>query len=174
MSLIVPLPDGISRNHLAAAGGPPAGTAAIFILGMLLTAALAGWLGGARSERYARSSAQADIVVSMPQIMRSGMFFETRIEVIAREPLNDATIAMSPALWRSITINTQIPEPSEQEFKSGFYQFHYGPLKAGERIAVKFDAQINPDLFLGNKGEIALLDGERPVARLPLTLTVLP
>lgn len=174
MNAAAPLPDGIARDHIAESGGPPAGTAALVILGMLLTAAFAGWLGGGRSVRHTGTGAQAVIAVSMPQIIRSGMFFETRIDVTARETLEDATIAMSPALWRSITINTQIPEPTEQEFKNGFYQFHYGPLKAGERIAVKLDAQINPDLFLGTKGEIALLDDEHPVARVPVKLKVLP
>ena len=110
----------------------------------------------------------------MPGILRSGMFFETQIDITARKAIDDATIAMSPALWRSITINTQFPEPAEQVFKDGFYQFHYGRLEAGEHIRLKLDAQINPDLFLGNSGEIVLRDGDHKIARLPVTLTVLP
>lgn len=146
----------------------------MIILSTLLIAAFLGWLGGTPSARYSGLGNQADIAVSMPRILRSGMFFEARIDVTARESLRDATIAMSPGLWRSITINTQLPEPTDQEFKNGFYQLHYGPLGAGERISMKFDAQINPDIFLSNRGKIALLDGDRHVARLPVTLTVLP
>lgn len=168
------LPNGFDRDQSAETLGPPAGSAALIILSTLLIAASLGWLGGGSPERYSSVGKQTEIVVTMPHILRSGMFFETQIDVTARKPIDDATIAMSPALWRSITINTQIPEPAEQDFKDGFYRFHYGHLGVGDRIRLKLDAQINPDLFLGNSGEIVLQDGDHTIARLPVTLTVLP
>ena len=174
MNVAPSLPNGIDRDQIVETPGPPAGSAAMIVLSTLLIAALLGWLGGAAPERYTSVGDEADIVVTMPGILRSGMFFETQIDITARKAIDDATIAVSPALWRSITINTQFPEPAEQVFKDGFYQFHYGRLEVGEHIRLKLDAQINPDLFLGNSGEIVLRDGDHKIARFPVTLTVLP
>lgn len=167
-------PDGIASRHIDETRGPPAGTFASIILGAFLLAALLGWLGGMPSQHYVVMGNRADLEVHIPRIMRSGMFFETRIAVTAHEPLSDVKIAMSPRLWRSITINTQIPEPTKQAFENGLYAFRFGPLKPGERFDLKLDVQVNPDLFLGNRGEVVLLDGDIPLQRVPIALTVLP
>lgn len=39
---------------------------------------------------------------------------------------------------------------------------------------MKVDGQINPPLTLGTRGEVVLLDGARVLARVPVTMRVLP
>jgi hypothetical protein len=73
-----------------------------------------------------------------------------------------------------MTINTMTPAPGEEQFKDGAFRFDYGPLKAGETLDIKIDGQINPPLFAGTRGQIALFDGERELAATPLHITVLP
>ena len=73
-----------------------------------------------------------------------------------------------------MTINTMIPAASEESFKGGAYRFSYGALRAGETLVVKIDGQINPPLFAGTEGEIALFDGERRLGGMPLKIKVLP
>ena len=160
--------------HLRPAGRLPAGGLALLLLGALIAAALTGLLGGTPSEKYYSDMQAAGLVVELPTTLRSGVFFEANISVTAHARLADATVAMPASLWRSITINTQMPQPLEEEYKNGYFQLHFGPLDPGESIEIKLDAQINPDLFAGNHGEVVLFDGTRAVARVPVRLRVLP
>src|SRR3546814_4548345 len=84
-------------------------------------------------------------------------------DLTAEAPLDDAVIAVTPALWHDMTVNTMIPAPAEESFKDGYFHFSYGPLDAGERLHVKIDGQINPPLFAGTRGEIAVFDGDRRI-----------
>lgn len=168
------VPDGIDRSRVIETAGPLAGTAPLFVLGTMIAMALLGLFGGIRSDSLLIRRPNADVSVAVPQTLRSGMFFETNIQAVARTPLTDATIGLSPSLWRSITINTAMPQATEEEFKDGFFRLHYGALDAGDAIRLKLDAQINPDLFAGNRGEVVLFDGDRQVASIPIQIAVLP
>src|SRR3546814_16464114 len=82
-------------------------------------------------------------------------------DLTAEAPLDDAVIAVTSALWHDMTVNTMIPAPAEESFKDGYFHFSYGPLDAGERLHVKIAGQINPPLFAGTRGEIAVFDGDQ-------------
>lgn len=168
------LPDGIADSHTNQAAGLPSGSVALTLLGALLLGALCGWLGGTSSTLRSARSGDAVLTIEHPDILRSGMFFETRVSLVARRPIDDAVIAMSPQLWRSITINTAMPQAKEEEYSEGLFRLHFGPLAAGHKVQLKLDAQINPDLFLGTSGQVAALDGDRPLAALPIDTWVLP
>ena len=168
------MPVGIEERHITGQRGWPAGLASLVLLGALILAAIAGWLGGMPSETARAANADVELSVTQPRILRSGMFFETVIELRARQPLEDATIAMAAPLWRSITINTAMPQASEEEFSNGDYRLHFGPLQAGESIVLKLDSQINPDLFAGTHGAVSANDGDRRLVTLPITKRVLP
>lgn len=144
------------------------------LLGLLLTCGLAGAFGGDRAQWRRVHAPAADFLVRMPHVMRNGVFFEIRTQIRARRDMSDAVIAVDPALWRDMTINTMFPEPAEQEYRNGTVRLSYGPLRAGERIEAKFDGQINPVLLGGTKGAMALFDGDRSIAELPLDIRVFP
>ncbi|MGX7896391.1 hypothetical protein [Tsuneonella sp. HG222] len=167
-------PDGISEREVTPARGLPRGAVALGLLGSLLVVALAGAFGGQSSPPLVAKTELADLSVSTPAILRSGMFFETTVDVTAHADLADATIALSPSLWRSITINTSMPQAGEEEFSDKLFKLHYGPLARGEAIHLKLDGQVNPDLFLGNRGDVALFDGEREIGRIAVRVKVLP
>lgn len=92
----------------------------------------------------------------------------------ADRPLADATLAVSADLWRDMTINTMIPAPADEVLKSRSYRFAYGPLAAGDTLQVKIDGQINPPLFVGARGTIALYNGDDMSGRQPLRIRVFP
>lgn len=112
--------------------------------------------------------------VQMPMVIRNGEFLETSIDIRANRAIADATLAIETGLWRDITINTMIPAAAEETFKDGEYRFAYGPLAKGETVRVKIDGQINPPLFGGNAGFIALYDGERLIGRRHFRIKVRP
>src|SRR3546814_13021689 len=76
-------------------------------------------------------------------------------------------IEVSPSLWRDMTINTMIPAPAEEFFEKGGYRFAYDRMPRGKRLLIKIDGQINPPLFAGTRGDIAVYDGERRLGAMP-------
>jgi hypothetical protein len=172
--MAVRFPDGILDAHTRRASGLPAGFVALTLLGAMLLAALCGLLGGTPSTARSVRSGDAVLTIEHPEILRSGMFFETRVDFVARRSIGDAVIAMSPQLWRSITINSAMPQAKEEDYSGGLFRLHFGPLAAGQRVNLKLDAQINPDLVLGTSGQIAALDGDRILTTIPVETKVLP
>lgn len=170
-------PDGIAPAHV----GPATGTGherrrwlALILLSALMIAALLGVFGGGKARSLTAASDAATLEVHTPRVIRNGMFFETQIRVTARAPVERAVIAVDATLWRDMTINTMIPAPSGESFKDGAFRFDYGQLQSGDTLTVKIDGQINPPLFAGTRGSVAVLDGERELAAIPLHITVLP
>ena len=146
----------------------------VLILGGLLLAAGLGFAGGQPSPPRTADWSAARLTVKTPTIIRNGEFFETDITLTADVPLDDAVVAVSPALWQDMTVNTMIPAPAEESFEDGRFHFSYGPLDAGDSLHIKIDGQINPPLFAGTTGEIAVFDGKRRIGTMPLSIKVLP
>ena len=169
-------PDGLAERHAGHGRllDRHANPLSFVVLGGILLIALLGLLGGGRSPVVRATAPAAVLTVKTPHTLRSGLFFETVVTVEATAPIADAVIAVPAALWRDQTINTQTPAPEKEEARDGTFRFHYGPLEAGERLDVKIDGQVNPPLTIGTSGAVVLLDGEREIARAPLTIRVLP
>lgn len=146
----------------------------ILLLGSLLLSAVLGFTGGQPSLPHTADFGDARLTVKTPTVIRNGEFFETDVTLTADAPLDDAVIAVTPSLWHDMTVNTMIPAPAEERFADGHFRFSYGPLDAGERLHVKIDGQINPPLFAGTEGEIALFDDDRLVGSMSLHIRVLP
>ena len=143
----------------------------MLVLGALMLAAIVA--GSGNSERIVDSAA-ARMQVETPTLMREGVLFETRVTVVPRRDLADLRLGFSPGLWRDFTINTIVPAASEEKYEQGLFLLDYGPLRTGEPLVVKIDGQINPVFAMLNRGEIALFDGDRRLASLPLEVRVLP
>ncbi|MGN6376636.1 MAG: hypothetical protein ACTHMG_13940 [Sphingomonas sp.] len=171
----LPFPDGIGQEHTRWRHGfRRANPLAALILVLIVGAALAGLFGGTPSDPKTLDTPAARLTVTTPRVMRNGIFFETRIGIAAKAPLTDATLAITPSLWHSLTINSMIPQASQEAFKAGSFRFHYGKLAPGETLAMKVDGQVNPALFGGTSGSVALFDGDRELGVMPLTIKVWP
>jgi len=144
------------------------------ILGALMVAGLTGALGGQEDQTRRAQGNGVILKVKTPAILRSGMLFETVVEVRTERPVTDLVVAVSDGLWRQMTINTMIPAAEEESSENGFRRFSFGPAPAGETFRFKVDGQINPPLFVGTRGDVAILDGDRELARTPLRTRVLP
>jgi len=166
-------PDGIAPAD-ADGRGARLNWISLAVLGAVMLAALLGAFGGGKARSVAADAPAARLEVHTPRVMRNGMFFETRIHVTAKTPITDAIIVVPASLWRDMTVNTMIPAPSEEKAERGAFRFSYGAMKPGDVLDIKIDGQINPPLFAGNSGSIALHDGDRSLAHVPIEITVLP
>ncbi|MFN4096895.1 MAG: hypothetical protein ACK4GG_09020 [Sphingomonas sp.] len=174
MRSAVPYPDGIDPVHAEPRDGAWRRWIAIVLLAGVMIAALLGAFGGGKARPLIVERPGVRLEVATPRVIRNGVFFETLIRVTARAPIDNAVIAVDATLWRDMTINTMLPAPGEESFKDGAFQFDYGPLRPGETLDIKIDGQINPPLFAGTRGRIAVLDGGSELAAVPLDITVLP
>lgn len=165
-------PDGISPRNFV--GSRSANPLPPLFLGAILLAGLAGLFGGKPDMTRRIDSTDARLTVKAPVVIRNGMFFETLVEVRARRPIAQLVIAISDPLWRQMTINTMIPAASEESYSDGAQRFTFDSLDAGDTFRFKVDGQINPSLLIGNRGDITILDGERRLVSMPVTVKVLP
>ncbi len=170
------LPDGIEERHVAPIRGlrAHASPLAFLVLGTAMAVAATGLLGGAPAPVTSVSCPAASMELKIARPLRSGLFFETRIRVTARQAIARPVIGVDATLWRDLTINSQVPAPANESFKDGQYRFEYGPLKAGETLEVKIDGQTNPPLIGRVEGSVTLLDNDTPLTKAHVTIPVLP
>lgn len=169
-------PDGIEQGH----HDHPrfwrrnAGPVSLIVLGALLAAALLGLFGGQPNSDLVAETPEVRLEVNSATVLRNGLFFETRIRITAKRPIDELVLGIAPSLWRDLTINSMFPAASEEESRDGMLRFSYGPAEAGQTIEIKIDGQVNPPLFGGTGGDVAVFDGDLPLARLPVTRKVRP
>lgn len=141
---------------------------------ILLTAAgLAGLAGGRDVEERAEGRAGA-VQVRAPERVRGGMIDEVRVELEARRTLAQPSIVLPPALLDHITLNTIIPEPVAHGRAGEGGLLSYAPLRAGERLVVRIQFQVNPSALGSRRWEIRVTDGAREVARAGWDILILP
>lgn len=169
-------PDGIADEHFEAGGRlhRHSNPLSLLVLGTLLGAAVLGQLGGTPNPHEVAETPRARLALEMPATVRNGEFLETRIAVTAHRPVAHLVLAVEPTLWHQLTINTTIPAAAQESYAAGRFRFDYGRLGAGETLRIKIDGQVNPALFGGTAGEIAVLDGDVPLAGLRHRMRVLP
>ncbi|MFC0103646.1 hypothetical protein [Sphingopyxis terrae] len=168
-------PDGIRPEHRQPGRWDGAASPLTFLLlagAMLL--ALSGQLGGNAPRVQVVHLGAADLVVHDPRVLRNGEFFELRVAVTARRGLADMVVALDPAQWRDVTINTMVPAADKEDFAGGAIRLHYGPLEGGERRDVKIDGQLNPAHIGEAVGPIGLYDDERFLGAIDAPIRVMP
>ncbi len=131
-------------------------------------------LGGQPHPVKSAANAAVRLTLAAPETLRSGMFFETRVRIEPRRPIGEVVLAISPVLWRDITINSAIPAPEKEAFADGMIRMSYGKGEPGKPIEIKFDGQVNPPLIGANAGEVAVYDGDQRLIAIRADKRVLP
>ena len=174
--MAIDYPEGLSDIHAEGRSAPPlvVRLLPLLLLGAILAFSFTGLLGGTPNANHQARGDRATLTANVPRVLRSGEFFEMRFRIETHAPLADATLAIDTSYLHELTINTQLPAAGSEEASHGVIRLSYGPLEAGDVLDIKLDGQVNPSLFLGTEGAVALYDGDTEIARIPLELTVLP
>jgi hypothetical protein len=169
-------PDGIGRKDLANAegAGHRASVLSLLVLALVLAVALSGLLGGGPMPRKTADSARATLTYVGPRFIRNGMFFEAYAVVRAKQPIDKLVVAINESLVHDMTMNSMVPQATDETFEDGSFRFSYGSLDAGQTFTVKFDFEINPAMLAGTAGRIAVFDDHDPLVELPVIITVYP
>jgi hypothetical protein len=146
------------------------------LIGLLAAIGVAGLLNvlGQRPTTTTASVAAAELEVFAPARLRGGLFYQGRISVLAREPLDDAVLVLGSGWTEQMSINTIEPSPLEESGQDGRLSLGYGELEPGDRLVVFLQLQVNPTNVGRRSQRVELRDGSTLVASADRTVTVFP
>lgn len=168
-----PYPPGIRDRHLVVAPRPWGRWIAVALLAALPILALLN-VFGQHPTTTAASSPVANVSVSAPSRLRSGLQFEARVAVTARSTIGHLALAFSSGWWDGMGVNSIEPQPSTQTTRHGNVVFDMGKLNAGQRLTTWINFTVNPTSVGSRNENLTVLDGSRPLIRLHRSVTIFP
>jgi len=158
------VPQGLTLKHHRDLKGrearPHVRQVLVALLAAVLVLALLNLFGQGVDVSSAQSSV-ARLEVSAPTKLRGGIFFQTRIRVIASEEIENAMLVLDPDWLEDITLNTAAPAPVGEASRDGRIAFELGRIPAGDEHRLYLQFQVNPTIDLGTRSQdIELYDGE--------------
>jgi hypothetical protein len=129
---------------------------------------------GQRPTTTSVDSAAASVVVRSPERLRGGLLFETRVEVTAHRDIKELELVFDRGWWESMTVNTILPEATQEASSDGRVVLAYGPLGAGHREVTWIQFQVNPTNVGERQENIDVKDGETELAQVRRAVTIFP
>jgi hypothetical protein len=170
-------PDGISaERNLELAGRarhPWYRRALLCLIAALPILALLNVFGQHPTVSYARAAA-ADLEVTAPARLRSGLIFQVRVRVIAHEPISKPQLIFDPGWWESMSENSMEPNPSSQTNSNGRVVLSYNRLAPGHVLVVWIYFQVNPTNVGNRRENVELDDGATYITTVHRSLTIFP
>jgi hypothetical protein len=116
----------------------------------------------------------ADLAVTAPARLRSGLIFQVRVQVTARQDIAKPQLVFDPGWWDSMSENSLEPNPSSQTNENGRVVLSYTKLAAGHRLLVWLYFQVNPTNVGKRTEDVELDDGATMITRVHRSLTIFP
>lgn len=172
------LPGGLrAGRHLGLTGRthePWTRRVVLLLMSVLVVAAALGAVGQqARTERTTGVDGST-LTISFPDVLRSGIFFQGRLDVVAPRTLDEPTLVLGPGWAEELQINTIEPAADQEGSDDGAITLTYRRLDRGERLTVWLQFEVNPTASGRRDLWTELRDGDRILARSDRTLTILP
>jgi hypothetical protein len=120
------------------------------------------------------SSPAASMNVTAPARLRSGLIFQVRIQVSARRDIKELQIVFDKGWWESMSVNSIVPEPSQESSEEGKVVLSYGELAAGHQQVNWIYFQVNPTNVAKRTENVELRDGSAPLLRIHRAITIFP
>jgi hypothetical protein len=134
-------------------------------------------LGNAFGQRPLTDTAQSAVArldVYSPPRLRSGLYFESRFHVQAREEIEEATLVLEPGWLEGMTLNTVEPAPVGEASRDGRIAFELGRIPAGGEHIFFLHFQANPTNAGRRSQDVELYDGDELLLTIDRTVTVFP
>jgi hypothetical protein len=170
-------PDGITaKRNLELSGRarhPWYRRALLCVIAVFPILALLNVFGQHPTVSYARAAA-ADLQVTAPARLRSGLIFQVRVKVIAHHDIGKPQLVFDPGWWESMSENSMEPNPSTQTNSNGRVVLSYNALAAGHTLVVWIYFQVNPTNVGKRREDIELDDGATYITTVRRSLTIFP
>jgi hypothetical protein len=145
----------------------------LVLIAVLPVLALLNFFGQRPTVSLAHAGA-ADLKVTAPARLRSGLIFQVRIEVIAHRDIQMPQLVLNHGWWESMSENSVEPQPSTEGTRNGNVTFSFAKLPAGHRLIMWLYFQVNPT-NVGNRAEnVELDDGATMITNVHRSLTIFP
>ena len=112
--------------------------------------------------------------LSAPKTVRGGILSQSRIEVRALRTIDHARLVLGEGWFEGMQISNIEPQPTSEESQDGRVVLSYGRLRAGDRLVVWVQSQVDPTNPGRRDYGVELQDAVTPVARIDRRITVLP
>ena len=145
-------------------------------LGLLGVFCLLG-LANVFGQRPSTDTGQTDVArldVYSPHKVRSGLYFESRFHIHAREEIEEATVVLEPGWLEGMTLNTVAPGPVGEASRDGRLAFELGRIPAGGEHLLFLHFQVNPTNVGTRSQDVELYDGEDRLLAIDRTVKVFP
>ena len=139
----------------------------------VLVAALANVFGQHHVTLVARSDG-ATLRVSVPGALRSGLLYQGKFQVEARDRIGKPTLVLAGDWWDAMSVNSVEPQPTRSWSRDGRVAMEFGPLGPNRTLTVYLYQQVNPTTFGRRHLGVELRDGDRTVASVDRTVHVFP
>jgi hypothetical protein len=171
------LPDGIERSTSYELSGRDYGP--WFRRGLLCAIAVLPVLAllnvfGQHPTTTSAAGPAAEVSVTAPERLRSGLIFQVRTQVTARRDIKQLELVFDKGWWESMSVNSSVPEPTEEASEDGRVALSYGKLPAGQTDVSWIYFQVNPTNVGERSENVEVRDGEQRLAFIHRSLTIFP
>jgi hypothetical protein len=143
------------------------------LFALISLAALIGFTGQ-RASTSAASAPAVRMKLSAPEVVRGGLFFQSRVDIRALAPIAHPRIVLADGWIEGLQVNSIEPAAETETSRDGHVVLSYGELKTGDVLRVWLQFEVDPTSVGKRDYTLELDDAERPLARIPRTIRVLP
>jgi hypothetical protein len=129
---------------------------------------------GQRPTTTSAHALPADLEVTAPARLRSGLIFQVRVQVTAHQNVAKPQLIFDRGWWDSMSENSLEPNPSSQTNLNGRVVLSYNKLTAGDTLIVWLYFQVNPTNVGKRREDVELDDGSTVITRVHRSLTIFP
>ena len=120
------------------------------------------------------STSAVSVNVTAPARLRSGLVFQVRLQVTAHRDIKELELVFDRGWWESMSVNSSVPEPTEESSSDGRVVFDYGQLGAGHSHVSWIYFQVNPTNVGKRQENIDVKDGETELVQIHRSMTIFP
>jgi hypothetical protein len=129
---------------------------------------------GQRPESTTKSVDAASLKLYAPSRVRSGLLYQARFHITARQDLKQATLVLDPGWLESMTLNTIEPSPVNEASDNGRLTLDLGHIPAGESYLLFLEFQTNPTNVGHRSADVTLKNGNQTLLQIDRTITIFP
>jgi hypothetical protein len=129
---------------------------------------------GQRPVTSSARGAAAAVRVQAPDELRGGLIFQARFTVDARRALRHPTLVLGAGWFESMSVNSIVPQPTDQVTRGGRVRLTYPRMAAGDSLRVWIYFQVNPTNVGSRAEDVELDDGSARLVRIRRHVRVWP
>src|SRR4051794_6753103 len=129
---------------------------------------------GQQATSASASGPDATLALSAPEVVRGGLFFQSRLDVRARRDVAFPRIVLDHGWLEGMQVNSIEPAPASEASRDGRVVLTYDKLAAGDVLRIWFQFEVDPTSMGHRPYGVELDDASTRLARIDRPITVLP